>query len=109
MENTFCIDVSVGYNESYVNELIEFLKVHGHKFSVTKAQRGRMDEVKKLRVLTPMGVDLQTFMAENLRTGDDNEYEIHYNPVDAQRSMNFMPDYNNPLGDGEFWVIEPSA
>jgi hypothetical protein len=33
-----------------------------------------------------------------MRAGDDNEYEIHYSGVDARRWMNFLPDYQNPLG-----------
>jgi hypothetical protein len=98
MSNSFCLDVSVGYREDDQEVLIAFLKKMDPTFAVTAAERGRFDEVKKVRVFTARAEDVQSHITENMRAGDDNEYEIHYSGVDARRWMNFLPDYQNPLG-----------
>lgn len=99
---SYCIDITVGYDEKHMEELIILLKGLDKSFGATKAQRGRMDDLKKLRVWTPYANDVKGIIGDLLQGDDENEYEIHFSEVDARRSMNWLPDYNHPLGDKEF-------
>ena len=102
VETSHCLDVFVGNYEREREAMIEFLKQRGKSYEISKVQRGRMGEEKSLRIITPKAEELQRLIYNETHNGDDNDYEIHYSPVDARRSMRFMPDYNNPLGDQEF-------
>ncbi len=104
-QQSYCLDVRVGYDSRYVEELVEFLRRTGAPFGVTKGRRGRMDGVKILRVHTSNAEELIKHIENGVRTGDDNEYEIHYSAIDARRCMNFLPDYDSPLGHKEFDII----
>jgi hypothetical protein len=99
---SFCLDVFTGHGEHYREELLAFLHETGEPFAITTVQRGRMGEVKSLRILTPKAKELYQHIHDGTRTGDDNDYEVHDCEIDAQRSMRYMPDYNNPLGDEAF-------
>lgn len=69
-----------------------------------------MNGVKKLRVQTPKAEELQQHIYEGPAVGDDVgiswgndcDYTIHYNAVDARRDVEFLPDYSNPVGYEEF-------
>lgn len=110
-QQSYCLDVSLGYDEWYRNELLAFLKGIVSEFGITTVQRYRMDETKALRVLTPQAVQLQRHIIHAVRTGDDNIYAIYGNEVEAHRSMALIPDYNHPLGDKPFTLTdwEPPA
>ena len=101
-EPSYCLDVFLGHDEHYRHELLGFLCDAAADFGITTVQRGRMGDVKSLRILTPKAQALYAHIVAGIRTGDDNDCEIHDNEVDARRSMRFMPDYNNPLGDEAF-------
>ncbi len=97
---SYCLDIGVGYNEHYRDELIKLLQDPATiaQFELTTAQRGMWQGAKLLRVLTPKALELQQFIYNTLRTGDDNEYTIHENGVDANRSMTWLPDYDTIHG-----------
>ncbi|GEM_PF-3434831 len=100
---SYCLDVFVGRDEHYREELLSFLQGSAATgYDITTVQRGRMGEEKSLRILTPKAHELGHYIIAGVRTGDDHDYEVHDSEIDAQRSMRFMPDYNNPLGDQPF-------
>jgi hypothetical protein len=112
---TYCLDIAVGYNESYRDELIALLQQSSAiaQFELSGAQRGMWQGVKKLRVLTPKAIEFQQFLYNNLRTGDDNDYTIYDNAVEANRSMTWLPDLDSPHGYAWFeitgWVAPPAG
>jgi len=114
MEVSYCLDIDVGYDERYRDELIALLQQPATmaRFELTRAERGMWQEVKLLRVLTPKAQALQQFIEEQLRTGDDNDYVIYDTGVDANRSMTLLPDYDSPHGYESFeiarWVAPPT-
>ncbi len=97
---SYCLDVRVGYDETYREELIEFLMCLEEDFAVTAYERGMWNGVKILRILTAEARRLQEQIVASIRTGDDNEYEIFYNLVDARRCMTFLTDLDtrHPTG-----------
>ncbi len=101
-QTSYCLDVSVGYNEHYMDELLAFLQGTGDEFGITTVQRGRMNGVKILRILTTKAEELKEHIFHGVHTGDDNDYEVHSTAIDARRSMNFLADYGNPLGHEPF-------
>lgn len=99
---SYCLDVFVGYHESHREELLQFLKETGGDYDITSVQRGRMNEMKSLRIVTTKAEALERHILSESRTGDDNDYDTYFNDVDARRSMDFMPDYGHQLGDKPF-------
>lgn len=103
---SFCLDVGLGYDERYREELIAFLKGLSknlkEKLGITKAERGMWEGVKILRIQTTKAEQLQIYILENTDTGDDNDYRILDNRVDADRCMVYLPDYDTDYGYAEF-------
>ena len=104
---TYCLDIAVGYNERYRDELIGLLQQLNAiaQFELTTAQRGMWQGAKLLRVLTPKALELQKFLYKNLRTGDDNDYVMYDSEVDANRSMTWLPDLDSLHGYAWFQII----
>ncbi|MFZ2253099.1 MAG: hypothetical protein WAW13_02910 [Minisyncoccia bacterium] len=108
---SYCLDIGVGYDERYRDELIELLQlpIIVAQFELTRAQRGMWQGSKLLRVLTPKAHELVQYIIKNLRTGDDNDYEVHDNGTDADRSMTWLPDYDTEHGYKWFDLIPVPA
>ncbi|MCR4275795.1 MAG: hypothetical protein NUV90_00185 [Candidatus Parcubacteria bacterium] len=102
---SFCLDIRVGRVERYREELIAFLRDNGAPFGVTKAQRGMWEGVKILRVQTPKAAELAQFIIDGVRTGDDNDYEVHESRSDAQRCETWLADYDTSFGYEEFDLL----
>lgn len=103
-QQSYCLDINVGRSERTREELIVFLE-GAAPFSVLatgKAWRGMWSGRKLLRVQTTNAEELQQIITDEFRTGDDCEYTIHYSAVDAQRSMEWLPDFDTALGHEEF-------
>ena len=113
--NTHCLDVYTGYRPDDRERLIQYLKNTASTFGITKVQRGRMKGEYSLRIQTENAEALQKHIHSGagcagdagINFGDDCDYTVYYNHVDAGRDMRFMPDYNNPLGDKEFELFPP--
>lgn len=118
MQESYCLDVYTGYDTSVeVERLIKYLRNTATGFGITKVQRGRMGGMKVLRVMTPKAEELQRHICEGaaangdpgITFGDDCDFRTHDSSVDARRDMDFMPDYNNPLGDDEFDLFKATT
>lgn len=106
---SYCLDISVGRNERYRDELIAFLKQTGAPFALGKASRGMWQGVKILRVETPKAEELTQHIIDGLPTGDDNDYEVHYSHTDANRSMTWLPDLDTAFGYKAFDLVPEAA
>ena len=99
---SYCLDINVGRFESTREELINFLQ-EAVPLSVTgKAWRGMWRGKKLLRVETTDAEELQQVIADEFRTGDDCDFTIHASAVGAQRSMEWLPDFDTAFGYEEF-------
>jgi hypothetical protein len=100
---SYCLDINVGRSELTREELIIFLENAAplSVLSVGRVWRGMWNGKKLLRVQTIDAEELQQIITDEFRTGDDCEYMIHYSPVDAQRSMEWLPDFDTALGHEE--------
>lgn len=98
---SFCLDVFVD-SELNRNNLLSFLHEIEPTFGKMTVQRGRMNGVKSLRIMTTQADDLIETIEDDVRVGLDYDYTIHDSAIDARRSFGFMADYNHPLGDEEF-------
>lgn len=104
-QQSYCLDIYLGYTEVYREELIKFLSSTGVPFGVTKGQCGRKGTTKSLRVLTPQAEALMQHIVGGVRSGDEHRYVIHVSRADAERDVQFMPDYNSPFGCDEFDIV----
>jgi hypothetical protein len=105
-EGSYCLDVSVGYDEAYREELIGFLRDIGGPFEIETLQRGMWQGAKILRIVTPKARELRQHIYDGLRTGDDNDYIIHVTLTDAERCFTWLPDYDTEYGHMPFCLAE---
>lgn len=105
-QDSFCLDIRVGRNEQYREELIVFLCEKALAFGVTKAQRLMWNGTKILRVQTPKAAELAQFLIDKMLDGDEFEYVVHESRIDAQRADWWNPDYDTALGYEEFDLVD---
>lgn len=98
---THCLDINVGYDEAYREQLIDFLRQTCLDFSKS-ASRGMWQGTKILRVYTTQAFELQDYIIRTHPLGDDNEYQVHPTSTDADRCMTYLPDYDTKYGYEKF-------
>ncbi len=96
------VDIRVGHQESYREELIAWLRERKLELNLISAQRGMWNGVKILRVCIEDAQGLATYVLEQYRLGDDCDYEVHLSYIDAQRADYWLPDYDTEHGYQEF-------
>lgn len=99
---SYCLDVVLGYDESYREDLIEFLRETRARFQIGKLTRGMWQGAKILRIETPKASELQRHIFENYRLGDDCDYQIHETQIEAFRSDTWLPDFDTSHGYDSF-------
>ena len=106
---SYCLDIRVGRNEQDREDLIRLLEQAGKFFGVGKAQRGKWQGVKILRVETPKATELAQLIIKSLRAGDDYDYEVHETFTDANRSDTWLPDFDTRFGHEWFDLVQPEV
>lgn len=109
MKQSYCLDVTVGYDESYREKLIDFLKRTGQSFEIGKVQRGMWQGTKILRIETPKAEALRQHIYEWFLIGGDNDYVIHDTYIDAQRSDTWLPDLDTCHNAEPFILMETAT
>lgn len=104
-EQSYCLDINVGRSEATREELIAFLEGAAPLSVTGKAWRGMWNGMKLLRVETTDAEELKQIITDEFHTGDDCEYAIHYSATDAQRSMEWLPDFDTEFGHEEFRLV----
>lgn len=101
-DETYCIDIRVGYNGNDRESLIELLRRRGAIFPGMTAERGMWQGTKILRVYTTNGENLRHHIIAEHRLGNDFDFEIHFSRTDAERSLHYLPDYDTTCGFDKF-------
>ncbi len=97
-DESFCVDIRVGYDETVREELIPLLKERKDAFAITELERGMWQGVKIIRAYTTRGRSLASFIVDHHRMGDDFDYEIHETSRDANRASFYLPDLDTTRG-----------
>ena len=106
---SYCLDVTVGRDERYRQELIDFLMQSGKPFKIGKVQRGMWQGRKILRIETSDAETLQQHIYNSLHSGDDYDYIIHASFIDAQRSDTWLPDLDTRYNAEPFSLTETAT
>lgn len=94
---SYCLDIRVGYEESYRQELIKFLNTTGEPFGITGLQCGMQQGMKVLRVLTPRAHELSQHITLLFRAIDENEYLVRENEAGIHNVGIFSPDCSSVI------------
>ena len=66
---SYCLDINVGYDRTYRERLIDFLREVGKDFTVTTVERGHFCGMYQLRIATTKAHELQAHIIRNRQNG----------------------------------------
>lgn len=89
---SYCVDISLGYDEFTRARLIGFLRKIKAEFRATSVESGMYQYENMFRVYTPMGQELGEYILEHFPGGGEFRFVVHHSEVSTRRYKKFKPD-----------------